>query len=52
MAERQEQGLSSLTDVVDTNEGQYITRKIIGHTLELQETVSLPLGSPSATPIP
>ena len=45
MSERYEQWLSSLTDAMDTNEGQYMTRKIIDHTLQLQETVSLQPGS-------
>ena len=44
MSERQEHGLVSLTDVVDTDETQYMIRKIIDHALELQETVSLPPG--------
>ena len=42
ISERQEQGLSSWTDAMDTGEGLYMTRKIIDHVLELQETVSFP----------
>ena len=50
--EKQEQGPLSLTNAMDTDEGQYMSRKIIDHTLELQETVSLPPGSPCATSTP
>ena len=35
---------------MDTNEGQYITRKIVGYSLTLQEAVSLPPGSPCGMP--
>ena len=39
-----------MTDAMDTDEGQYMTRKIIDYALELQETVSLPPGSPCVLP--
>ena len=50
--ESQEQKLSSLTNAVDTNESKYITKKIVDHALELYKTISLPPGSPHATPTP
>ena len=37
---------------MDSAEGLYVTRKIMDHALELQETVSMPLSSPHATPTP
>ena len=37
---------------MDTDEGQYITKKSVAHVLELQETVSLPQGLPCTTPTP
>ena len=49
MSERQEQGLSLLTDAMNMDEGQQMTRKMIDPVLELQETVSLPPGSPCTT---
>ena len=50
--ERQEQRQASSTDVVDSDEYQYITKKIVGHSLELQGTVSMPLGLLYAMPTP
>ena len=49
VSERQEQRLSSLIDVLDTDEGQYMITKIIDYTLAPQKTVSLPRGSIIAT---
>ena len=49
MTERQEQSPSSFTNDMDTERSQYMTRKNIYYALELQEIVSLPLGSPCAT---
>ena len=47
MPERQEQGLSSSSDAMYTNEDQCMTMKMINHTL-----VSLHPGSPHVTPTP
>ena len=37
---------------MDTYEGQFSTRSIVDYVLTLQETVSLPPGSPGGTPTP
>ena len=46
VSEKQELRPSPLTDARDTDDGEYLTRIIVDHALDLQETAFLPSHSP------